>query len=332
MAKWCTQLIVVVLLSLGARDVVDSPYLEMIEEAFVSTERSVSSAICSGRFRKYAKDKGASEWSLTTDATVDCAFSGNKYFLDLRYSAHPLQISAQRIVYDEEVVASCRESKLINLTGSETEVYAPDPSRSGAVRPQLAGFPWDISRLSHVLSCVPALLANIKAERFTVDEQPNGDLLVTYPVGRGHVELICRKSDGFRVSSRRVFNGDGVIRESIQGQWRKLENVWMIESLRQELTTAETILAWEIEFTDLEANAEVTPDLFTLAAFKMPGGIRMIDRRDPYADVEDIIHFNPVADNIVDAKVGSLLEQMHPLPTQHRKPLDVTKEQLREIK
>src|ERR1700748_2554979 len=81
----------------------------------------------------------------SSDIAID--FDGHKYLVEMGFREHADQLSRKIIVFDGTSVGGSGFATNIKPIGAEGEIFDGRPGNNGGVRPQLAGFRWDPSRL-----------------------------------------------------------------------------------------------------------------------------------------------------------------------------------------
>ncbi len=315
--RWLPMLASLVILvgqtqSDSARSEADA--LKIVQSAFNASHGGLESGVGQGVFRHYERPVGAKEWELKTEADVEVQFDESRYHILLEYSKEPLKLESQTIVYDGSAIFTSRFSERIRPLGSETTVYERSPTSSGMVRPQFAGFRWDVTDLVSSLMNINKLIENVTADGVTFTGSASEGYVGEHRVGRtGVVVFDCPREYGYNVCRRQSFTKGGAvpIRDFV-ATWRQQANVWFIDSLSEKMSHAGRELRWELEYSSFEVNAEVSPEMFTMDALAMSSGSRFLDKRN---DVTEPIHFVPYEADEIESKLGDMVSQLESLPT-----------------
>ncbi len=259
--------------------------LETVRDAFRASSMGITSGIGKGTFQAYEAAAGG-DWQLRTDAHIETSFNGVKYRVALTFNREPSGRTSQVIIYDGEAVTAARFSPLIRPTGASAEIFRPENRGNGISKPQMANFPWDVSRLSWNVFNFDRLIKNIPPDRLEIHATPDGDLIGSYSDGKSkgaRVKFECPKKFGFNIASKQVYNGNDAtpVQES-RIEWKQsLKGLWYVTLLEETFVFGEDKrrLRELIRYTDFLPNVPIPEALFTEASLKMPVGTRVIDRR-----------------------------------------------------
>lgn len=302
---------------IGADASRDHMLMNIVEEAFAQGEASLKSQRAVGRYRVYVPSiNGTGELGLIQSAEAKVLFDRPRYYISLDFDQHEKGIDHRIIIYDGNAIAVSRFTPRINVTGGEADIYLAREMSDGSVIPEFSGFPWDPSHLDYDLASISALLKNIPEENIAATEETDGDIMLTYHIGKNTFQLMCHKDDGFHVSDMKGMNPRGDLMVHVSCKWIQVDDIWSLSYIRREVEyDSKSRRRTELEFTTIEPNVPIDPKYFMLDALGLPGGARIIDRRRPEARVEDLIHYVPVGDDQVDRSVGELVKEVERLPT-----------------
>jgi hypothetical protein len=278
--------------------------LIIAQAAFDASFDGLKSGHGHGVLEHYERVEGAPQWTLVTDGSVETFFSGRKYHIRIDYSRDRMGLSRRIIIYDEKSVTTSRFSDLISRTNCEANVFSPEGGTTGMTRPRMAHFRWDVSQLSSSLLNVGSFLDQVSADRINSSELEEGGFVWEYTVGKSTRVLVeFLEKFGFNPSRVQVFapNKEKPTRECI-ATWRKQQGIWFVDSISEKLAYRgrdgqRTQRLWKLKYDEFEVNADVSPELFTMAALDMPASTRILDHRP---DTTERIRYVPVKDEEVE--------------------------------
>lgn len=300
--------------------------LKIIREAFESSRQALKSGIGEGTFEKIEWVRVNSEKNprkFETQANVKVYFARPKFHIRLEYSKEPLKRNKRIIIYDGTGVFTTRFSDHITVTGGETEAYDVNKTSTGMVMlPGSTGFPWDPTRLPSAIANISWLLDNYTRDDLGVRETPMGNYFIRYKPSAKHESyyvLEFEREYGYNLSSWRYFiaaEGESS-RSQVKLTWKEQDGIWYIASIEKEFNLGGHTYRDALHYERFEVNAEVPPEMFTMAALEAPGGSRLIDHREQAAKqgVAERIHYVPVEDKQMEQKLDSLAAQLAVLPT-----------------
>jgi len=279
---------------------------------------AAASALVSGMgeatFKYFAREKADSGQEVHAEAQLSVAFDHGKYRLELSYSKHWFKTERQIIVYDGTAIFSSQFGQNILPVGSQTDVFDV-PQGQSKVRPQSAGFPWDVSKLHSSLVDLSQVLKKRSGEDIEVRLSPEGDYVGQFPLGaKSVVKFECPRKYGFKVARTSIFGPSTAkpVHEFI-ATWKKDGDVWYIDTFLEESDNTKRQERSEMHYHKFTANPKVPPELFTMAALEMPAGSRVLDHR-PKASQP--IHYVPHEDKALEKKLGTMVEQLQSLPVE----------------
>ncbi|MBW3538636.1 MAG: hypothetical protein KY476_00050 [Planctomycetes bacterium] len=289
----------------------------IIEEAWQASFGALVSGRGRGTYRQYIRE-GDGDWGIDVDSRVVVYFDDGKYHLQFEYSKSPKGENKRIIIYDGTAIFATRFSDGISVTGAETQAF-PAPTTPGRpAKPELAHFPWDVTKLYSPLANIPAILKAYTPGSITLTTTAAGDY-ITESAARNSARVRIVKQFareyGYNIASVQVYN-DGNPGSSTTAEWKQDKGIWFVSKLTEEFTLKHRNRSWrqELSYDEFEVNAEVDPALFTMNALEMPGGSRLIDHR-PAVPREKVIHYVPVENQEIEAKLDSMVEQLESLPT-----------------
>lgn len=178
----------------------------------------------------------------------------------------------------------------------------------------MAGFaPWDVSKLSHAAMDVESVLESVPRESLAIEEVPHGRFRVKYPFKMMNIEFEADCSVGYNVSSVEIFNNDRprAPAQTYKINYRQLDEGWVVDSLDMYLNGESVTTSWSLSYSDIEPNAVIPPDVFTLAGAQVKENSRILDQRKEAIERK----YRYVQPTKTDEKaLDNLLEQLDDLP------------------
>jgi hypothetical protein len=261
--------------------------LDMVSKAFHASSDGLTSGIGKGTFQFY-EAKAGGEWKLTSDADVDTCFHGKNYRILLIYRKEPTGLTSRLIIHDGKAVIETRFSPLIHPSGATTTLLSPEKLGDGMARPQIAGFPWDVSKLLNNVWNVDRLIKNVSREKIEIEETLEGDLIGSYPVvgSTSHARFECPRRIGHNISSSQLFiDGEDLPVRQSQLEWKRSpEGLWYVTTLERisrlnHPNRGKISIREVLRYTDFVPNPKVDPTVFTQESIRKPEGSAIIDRR-----------------------------------------------------
>jgi len=297
-----------------AADAKGSEGLRIVQAATDAAASALVSGMGEATYKHFARSKKDPSQEAHAEAQLSVAFDRGKYRLEFRYSKHSLKTERQIIVYDGTAIFSNRFTKNIHPVGSHTDVFDV-PEGQGKVRPQLAGFPWDVTKLHSSLVDLNRVLKNVSADKIQVILSPEGDYVGQFPSGgNSFVKFECPRKYGFNVGRTSIYGSSSAkpVQEFI-ATWKKDGDVWYVDTFSEEFDSSTRQERSEMHYNKFTANAKVSPELFTMAALEMPAGSRILDHRPKTAQP---IHYVPHEDKALEKQLGTMVEQLQSLPVE----------------
>jgi hypothetical protein len=295
--------------------------LRVIRAASDAAAGALLSGVAEGVFKEYERPQPGAAWDLKIDAKLQVAFDHGKYRIEIRRLAGASsKAKRQIIIHDGSAVFSSDFSEAIHPRGVEGNVFEA-PMLAGMVRPQEAGFPWDVTRLAASLLDVGELLKHLSPERIQVQLSPEGDYVLRHPIPKsmGFVVLDCPRKYAFNVARRQVF-GEDPDRPAFDrvATWKREGDVWYIDSYSEEAVLrgpGDRVreIRREMRYDKFTVNPKVPPHQFTMAALELPPGVRILDHRRTRSEA---VHYVPYGDKELEKKAGSMVEQLKSLPVE----------------
>jgi hypothetical protein len=225
---------------------------------------------------RYYEALPGNDWSLRADAEFSARFTGNKYYIELKYQSEYKGMSCRRIIYDGKVARANSFAPGSKFSGVPWVVAIQDYG-DGLARPGFADFPWDVAKLSSNVCDVERLVKNVGVGKIRMRETPEGDLVGSFSVVNSNdvrVEFECPKRFGFNIAKLQVYSP----REPRPAADRRIEwkkapsGLWYVRSLQEEFIHRDDGKRCRnvMKYTEFKPNDEVDSSSFTEAVLRAP--------------------------------------------------------------
>jgi len=258
----------------------DNPsVLPLVREAAIAARTNLRTGHTKGSFRMWGPDK-----KLIQNARFSGAFDGSKHYLKLAYE--PTSNPAVRIEHDKRIVVCdgselfvSRFSERIRPVGAEADVYKKG---SQYMHHATQGFPASLKVLA------AGILTSETLDKYAVEMErlPNGHYRGKYEVSPTyHTMFEVAPEYGYHCTLAESSRGTELVHRWIVA-WESVDDLWYAKSGKAEsYSEGKHSETYEWQLDEFEPNVPVSPELFTLNALELPGGVRIFDHRRPEGPV-----------------------------------------------
>jgi hypothetical protein len=310
-------------------DAVDAQSVPSLDTLLEAGFRAASDRLVSGKmtgtFQFFERRGPGEEWKLKDDAKVTIHFDRPRYNVDLDYQTSHQRSKRRVIVYDTTAIMTSHFSDAISKTGCQAEVFAARKAGPGiAVKPTVAGFPWDISQsAATVVNPIKVFLSH-PDYRQKLSRNDAGDIILHLDEKGSTIDTVFAKLYGLNPTSMTVqVDGRPEPTQVRSAKWKFTDGLWHVSALTSIFVPANLNEALatrsELELTDFEINPEVDPEHFTIGALDLPGGTRILDHR-PDIDDERRVLYNPLQDKELSSHLDRIADQLKQLPSRSIRP------------